>query len=163
MNTLHVFDMDGTLYDKLEANRQAYTAAGLTDYKDEYFCQTAKAWGCPPKIHSLKTQLFPSFSYLISRAWALPFFEIAEKNNKAIVLTGSSPSSVETVTQIHGRPLPTPFGITLSETQKRSILINLHTLGWKVIYYDDNVPMGVRITEGYPIQLVTPGHLESMV
>lgn len=160
MSTLHVFDMDGTLYDTREANRIAYETAGLPEYKDEYFNQTAAAWGCPPEIHEAKTRIFHQYSHLINPAWAMPMFEVADRCKRAIVLTGASSGSFRTVEKIHGRPFDTPFGITLNEEAKRRALRNLVRCGWNVVYYDDNVEMGDRITRFTPvggtIRLITP-------
>lgn len=165
MSTIYVFDMDGTLYDTRAANEKAYLEAGLPEYKPEYYCRTAADWGCPPEIHERKQQLLPQYSWMIKPTWAYPFFEIAEKCGRAIVLTGASAGSVRLIENIHGRPLPTPFGITLSEADKRRILLNLTRAGWEVVYYDDNMEMGRRICLGtnmvvQGISLVTPEDIE---
>ena len=165
MSTLHVFDLDGTLYNTFAANKAAYEAAGLPEYKQEYYWQTAAAWDCPPAIHERKGMLMPSYSNLISSAWAMPFFEVAERAGVAVVLTGASSNSVRFMEKIHGRAFPTPFGITHDEEGKRRVLTNLSGVGWNIVYYDDNVEMGTRLTmqtplrDGGDIKLVTPGDM----
>ena len=81
-----------------------------------------------------------------------------------MILTGASSASVRVLEKIHGRPFQTPFGITLSENEKRKALSNLIRTGWNVVYYDDNVEMGERLVIGFgtpsPIKLITPGHIK---
>lgn len=163
MSRIHVFDLDGTLFDTFNANKAAYEFAGLAEYKEQYYWQTAAAWECPPEIHERKTQVFQRYAYLITPSWAMPFFEIAEGCHRAVVLTGASAGSVRVMEKIHGKPFPTPFGITHNEESKQKVLSNLIRTGWKVTYYDDNVEMGERLVSGFgtnpPIHLVTPENL----
>ena len=94
----------------------------------------------------------------------MPFYEIADMGNSAIVLTGASASSVRVMESIHGKPFKVPFGITLNEAGKQKVLSNLLRTGWKVVYYDDNVEMGKRLVSGFGekprIQLITPGAIQ---
>ena len=91
MQSLHVFDMDGTLFDTREATKLAYEAAGLPEYKPEYWGKSAAEWGCPRDIHKRKHAHYLSFANVIQPAWAYPFYEVAG-GYSAVILTGAMAS-----------------------------------------------------------------------
>lgn len=160
MQSLHVFDMDGTLFDTREATKLAYEAAGLPEYKPEYWGKSAAEWGCPRDIHKRKHAHYLSFANVIQPAWAYPFYEVAGAYS-AVILTGASEDTVDVLRGKFDTPLPTPFGCGLSADDKRNVLARLTRVGWKIYYYDDQVETAIRIVDGLDrVDLVTEGDLQ---
>lgn len=146
MQTLHVFDLDGTLFDTYAVTKRAYEEAGLPEYKPEFWGKTAEEWRCPHYVHTQKRVLFNKLVEMVDPGWALPFYEVAGPQN-TVILTSASEDTVDALRDCFETPLPTPFGCRLTEMQKRSTLIKLLRVGWRIYYYDDQVTAALSIVK----------------
>lgn len=161
MPLLHVFDLDGTLFDTYEATKYTYEQAGLPEYKKEYYGKTAKAWGCPPEIHEKKKILFSKYSGELNQAWAMPYYKTFLPS-AAFILTGASQETVDTCRRAFPRiELRNPYGYGLDLKEKRRVLKVLsYHLGYDVFYYDDIPEIGLEIVSGlHGVRLITEGDL----
>lgn len=160
MKTLHVFDMDGTLFDTFKATKLAYEEAGLTEYRQEYFGKTFTEWECPAHIHFLKQSYFHKFRHHIKEAWAMPFYKTFSP--QSFILTGASAETVEACRLVNPKvELRNPYGYQLNHIQKRRVLKSLSDfMGYEVFYYDDLPDVGSRIVNGLDkVKLITEGDL----
>lgn len=149
---IYAFDLDGTIFDTYAATKEAYEAAGLPEYKEEYWGKTAAEWGCPLYIHKIKKRIYPKYMRRVTGAWANDTYQTFQ--DTAIVLTGATGGTVRTLRELSGLPLRTPYGTGLSWGDKRAILKVLARSD-NVFYFEDLVEVGKAIVAGTDITLIT--------
>jgi hypothetical protein len=149
--------MDGTLFDTFAATKKAYELSGVTEYKKEFWGLNYKEWGCPEEIHREKRRWYTANLTLIEPAWALPYYDVAERTGHAVILTGASEDTVKLLREHFSRVLPCPFGYSLSWADKQRVIKNLVQCGYTIRYYDDQVDIGSGIVCGFDfhVELMT--------
>lgn len=149
MTTIHVFDMDGTIFDTFAATKRAYEEAGLTEYTRSYYGIPAKEWKCPTEIHASKACLFHKYRELIREAWAAPLYR-ALLPTGAFILTGASTNTVRTCQKVFpDLELRIPFGTGLNILEKQKVLrLFTEKYDYRVFYYDDIPSVGREIVKG---------------
>lgn len=135
-SAVYFFDLDGTILDTFKATKFAYEAAGLLEYKQEYWGKPAHEWGCPLYVHRKKKRTYKSFLHLVQEGWA--YEEYVKHQDTAIILTGASMGTVNALREKTGLPLRTLFGTCLSNESKARILKRVADHGHSVFYYDDH-------------------------
>jgi len=149
MTTIHIFDMDGTIFDTFTATKRAYEEAGLTEYTPDRHGLPAKEWKCPAEIHEAKVCFFPKYRYLIREAWAAPLYR-ALLPTGVFILTGASTNTVRTCQKVcPDLELRTPFGTGLNVLEKQKVLrLFAEKYDYRVFYYDDIPSVGREIVKG---------------
>ncbi len=132
---MYLFDLDGTIFDTFLATKYAYEAAGLPEYKEEYWGKPAHEWGCPLAVHRKKKRTYRSFLHLVKPGWAYPYYAVHA--GSAIILTGASAGTVQALREVSGLPLRTLFGTSLTAERKAAILNRL-AKRHAVMYFDDH-------------------------
>lgn len=156
---IHIFDLDGTIFDTHDATKFAYEAAGLPLYESSYFGLTAEEWGCPEHIHKKKQEVFPTYKHYIRETWAANMYKAMLPSGSAFILTGASKSTVDVCQSTVPWELRTPFGVGLTSAEKRKIICLFSTLfKYKVFYYDDNYEFGIKLAlDNADIKFLTKG------
>lgn len=153
---LHVFDLDGTLLDTFEAQRQSYLKAGLTEYDPANFYKSAADWGCPKDVHERKGSIFPQMLELVTPGWALPaFLDAMTDRPLPVILTGTSPGSIKVLTPLF-RSLTGVDLFSYLYMARHSVNFADKRLALRVIastsevvYYDDH-PEAATLVNGIP-------------
>lgn len=138
MNTLHVFDIDNTLFDTYMKNKMAYQAAGLpVEYTFWHHKHSNKTW---PEVQDIIDKIREEKARVESRYMVfvepLPYLKDYVLNN-GVCLTGASKSAVALLEDVFDIELKCPFGYSNSSNQKFQILTEL-ALDHIVHYYDDD-------------------------
>lgn len=149
------YDLDGTIVDTRPAVKAAYLAAGLSEYKDEYWGKTAAEWHCPPDVHARKSQLYGQYLHLATPGWAYRFYTATP----GAILTGASGEAVQLLRQKFQLPLATPYGYSLDVDAKVRILVARCAAGAYIEYFEDQLDVARWIAGRLPagrFEIVTP-------
>jgi len=149
--SIHVFDVDDTLFDTYLKNRASYTSAGLPiDYTLWHHRHNNKLWlgveDCIEIVKQKKAEVEHMYMYLVKK---LPYLEIY-KSTGGVCLTGASESAVRQLEDHFGIELRCVFGYSKTTKQKKDILAELSSKYDEVHYYDDDREILLEIEKMNP-------------
>ncbi len=138
---MHLFDVDGTLFDTFEKNRLSFLEADLPfEYTKWHYQHNAKSWPVPTgcdlaSVRARKVQCEHKYMKYVT---PLPFFETYKSVKNQFCLTGASSNAVALLESKFDVKLPCPYGYGLSSYEKFDVLEHVILTTDEVHYYDDD-------------------------